>query len=206
MASNDDDSSLPKVMLDSIQDYSYVKSVFRHAVQKNLEIHLPEQASRETGKGKEDHLRVRVKEMLNELIESTFMTVQDNIMINGFDAKTALQDPKNSDQIEPFDLALRSKVQQLFNDVEDAQVRVAKYRKYVPVQYESAFSNSLNEQLTALQKIKDSPTVDESNPVNDFQENDGPPIDVDRYEQTIAKIAFLKKNIPKVTAQLEKTL
>ncbi|WBW70585.1 MIS12/MIND complex Mis14/Nsl1 [Schizosaccharomyces osmophilus] len=206
MESNNDDSSLPKVMLDSIQDYSYVKSVFRHAIQKSLEIHLPEQASRETGKGKEDHLRVRVKEMLNELIESTFTTVQDNITINGFDAKSALQDPQSSDQIEPFDLALRSRVQQLFNDVEDAQVRVAKYRKYVPVQYESAFSKSLNEQLAALEKFKNNPAAEDEHPASDALQNDGPPIDIDRYEQTIAKIAFLKKSIPKVTAQLEKAI
>ncbi|EPX71422.1 kinetochore protein Mis14 [Schizosaccharomyces octosporus yFS286] len=206
MESNNDDSSLPKVMLDSIQDYNYVKAVFRNAIQKTLEIHLPEQASRETGKGKEDHLRVRVKEMLNELIEFTFTTVQDNITINGFDAKSALEDPQNSDQIESFDLGLRSRVQQLFNDVEDAQVRVAKYRKYVPLQYESAFSNSLNEQLATLQNLRVNPTNEDVHPVNDEVEKDEPPIDLDRYEQTIAKIAFLKKSIPKVTAQLEKTL
>lgn len=41
--------------------------MFRQAIQEKLAIHLPEQASREAGMGREDQLRIRVKEMLNEV-------------------------------------------------------------------------------------------------------------------------------------------
>ncbi|CAB90769.1 Kinetochore protein mis14 [Schizosaccharomyces pombe] len=209
MSSHGDASVLPKIALESINDYSYVKSVFRQAIQEKLAIHLPEQASREAGMGREDQLRIRVKEMLNELIESTFSIIQENVTINGFDANSALQDPKNSDQIEPFDLALRTRVQQLFNEVEDAHVLVARYRKSVPAQYEKAYVDAMEQQTAFLRNVKDDYVSLQDKEVENPDEQTSTTVfrkeDIDRYEQTIAKVAYLKKNLPRVVARLEKT-
>lgn len=120
-----------------------------------------------------------------------------------------MQDPKNSDQIEPFDLALRTRVQQLFNEVEDAHVLVARYRKSVPAQYEKAYVDAMEQQTAFLRNVKDDYVSLQDKEVENPDEQTSTTVfrkeDIDRYEQTIAKVAYLKKNLPRVVARLEKT-
>ncbi|EEB06190.2 kinetochore protein Mis14 [Schizosaccharomyces japonicus yFS275] len=209
-------TSLPKIALENVQDFLFIKELLRKKTNEKLELHLPEQASREAGHGEEDVFRKRVKVMINELLNNVYEKMLPNLTINGFEAKDALSDPSVADTIEPFDYSLRAKVQNLYNDLENAHTQIAQYRNRVPDICQKTFANTIKNELEILEKAVSGKQINANEPEQQLHpleteasNTTGDPFIMtmkQRYLDTLKSVSILSKEIPEVIANLEENL
>ncbi|KAJ3176581.1 hypothetical protein HDU87_004909 [Geranomyces variabilis] len=120
----------PKIQTESKYDIFYLKAVLRQHALAALSAHAPTNPN-----------TTSLKPQIDSWLERTFALAGDSILINGVPYAKALE--KAAPEYEPLDETLAGELDSACNRIVDATVRVARWRKEVPV----AVGRSVKENL-----------------------------------------------------------
>ncbi|KAJ6260413.1 hypothetical protein Dda_4639 [Drechslerella dactyloides] len=136
------DTDHPKVRLDTIAEYKTLLSRVEQLSQDKLAQHFPPSAN---SSAKDDAYRKRVEDLVAEYVRRLFDLANQNISINGNDIGdvASVLKAEEEGQYEPYDDALRIRVNELIAKVGTATADVAKLRREVPKRAAAAYAKKL---------------------------------------------------------------
>ncbi|KAK6359595.1 hypothetical protein TWF696_000745 [Orbilia brochopaga] len=136
------DTDHPKVRLDTIAEYKALLSRVEQLSQDKLAQHFPSSAN---PNAKEDAYRKRVEELVADYVRRLFDLANQSISINGNDIGdvASVLKAEEEGQYEPYDDALRIRVNELIAKVGTATADVAKLRREIPKRAATAYARKL---------------------------------------------------------------
>ncbi|KAF3923407.1 hypothetical protein ABW21_db0206081 [Orbilia brochopaga] len=136
------DTDHPKVRLDTIAEYKTLLSRVEQLSQEKLAQRLPPSAN---PSAKDDAYRKRVEDLVAEYVRRLFDLANQSISINGNDIGdvASVLKAEEEGQYEPYDDALRIRVNELIAKVGTATSDVAKLRREIPKRAASTFAKRI---------------------------------------------------------------
>ncbi|KAI9731967.1 MAG: hypothetical protein M1834_004418 [Cirrosporium novae-zelandiae] len=154
-------SQYRKIELQSPADFAYLISNVERVARDKLDLHLPPAAADKTGDGGEDRFRKRVGELVDEYIHQTFQLASSSILLNGLPAsESSILDPQSlgltateEDVYETHDPTLLTRLQSLYDALENETTRVAKLRRTAPAHAAKAYAAALEKQIKDEERV-----------------------------------------------------
>ncbi|KAJ5287493.1 Kinetochore Mis14 [Penicillium angulare] len=136
-----------KIELQSPADFTFLYANTVGLSRQKLDLNLPPSATNDDAP---DPMRERVRELVDEYINDTFMTAASSISINGIEAShpqfpfPAAFTATETVEYEQFDSDLASRVSALYAQLESLTTSVAQLRRDAPRQAARAYAKELN--------------------------------------------------------------
>ncbi|KAJ5648312.1 hypothetical protein N7490_004684 [Penicillium lividum] len=165
-----------KIELQSPADLTYLYANTMALSRKKLDLYFPPSA---TNDETPDPMRERVRELVDEYINRTFITASASISINGIDSShpqfpfPASFTAPETVEYEPYDTELASRVTALYAQLESLTTTVAQQRRDAPRQAAKEYAAHL------MQVLKEEDEDDSDEPQTEDSESKDGAMDVD---------------------------
>lgn len=183
------------------EDVRFLKQQFKDAAEAKIDVNLD--------CDKNDPVRKRVDEIVQQFISDTFEMSKHAMIIDGEemgdkDLSVVLE---RDDDVEPFDLALNDRLRQLYAQVDEKTLEVTQLRRTVPFEAIQVYSNNkLDPKSLSINE------TDENNTNNNDDENE----EIQKenytlsnraqmdYTNALTLLSNLKQKVPDELIELEK--
>lgn len=188
----------------SKQDLRYIYGQILNQTTSKLDLHLPSLRS--------DPLKNKVANVLDEFLMETFDLAKSSLVIDGQDItyEGTHQDIKDlltlkpREKVEPFDLAINSKLRDILLQVEEETTALTRLRRELPIRVKDAYQNLVKKTDSEISTLL--AELDEQNVTSDPEVTIPDNMDeiANEYEKHILILNDLNKTIPARKAELNR--
>lgn len=133
----------------NIEDLRKVKQQFVKNATNKIDSYLPEQDNSDSMKSQ---VALAVQDFIDRVLESSRESMNINGLLPDEPLNKAMENP--SVDSEPFDHLLQQQVRQLYREVEEETLKLAKLRKDTPQQLRGAYQESFKQSFEDLKYSK----------------------------------------------------
>ena len=188
----------------SKQDLRYIYGQILNQTTSKLDLHLPSLRS--------DPLKNKVANVLDEFLMESFDLAKSSLVIDGQDitfegTHQGIKDLltlKPREKVEPFDLAINSKLRDILLQVEEETTALTRLRRELPIRVKDAYQNLVKKTDSEISTLL--AELDEQNVTSDPEVTIPDNIEdiANEYEKHILILNDLNKTIPARKAELNR--